>query len=182
MKKLITLLALTGSLFFATTTFATTTAENDQTTTTEAVATSTDQGSNTDANVSGTTANTQNSDTKGSADANKDNANNPNNKGGILGGGIWTQVLFWILLIAVIYFFMIRPASKRRKEAEKFKDSLKKGSKVITAGGIYGIIDEINDTYVLLEISNGVKIKIDKNSIVSFTEAEAQSNESAEKK
>lgn len=95
---------------------------------------------------------------------------------------IWMNVIFWILLIAVIYFFMIRPASKRNKEAQKFKESLKKGSKVITAGGVYGIIDELNDTYVLLEIANGVKIKIDKNSIVSFTEAENQNNDTAEKK
>ena len=90
---------------------------------------------------------------------------------------IWMNVIFWVLLIVVIYFFMIRPASKRNKEAQKFKESLKKGSKVITAGGVYGIIDEINDTYVLLEIANGVKIKIDKNSIVSFTEPQNQSND-----
>ena len=90
---------------------------------------------------------------------------------------IWMNVIFWVLLIAVIYFFMIRPASKRNKEAQKFKESLKNGSKVITAGGVYGIIDEINDTYVLLEIANGVKIKIDKNSIVSFTEPQNQSND-----
>lgn len=96
---------------------------------------------------------------------------------------IWMNVIFWVLLIAVIYFFMIRPASKRNKEAQKFKESLKKGSKVITAGGVYGIIDEINDTFVLLEIANGVKIKIDKNSIVSYTEAESsQNNDTAEKK
>ncbi len=95
---------------------------------------------------------------------------------------IWMNVIFWVLLIAVIYFFMIRPASKRNKEAQKFKESLKKGSKVITAGGVYGIIDEINDTYVLLEIANGVRIKIDKNSIVSYTEADAQNNDTAEKK
>ena len=95
---------------------------------------------------------------------------------------IWMNVIFWVLLIAVIYFFMIRPASKRNKEAQKFKESLKKGSKVITAGGVYGIIDEISDTFVLLEIANGVRIKIDKNSIVSFTEAENQNNDTAEKK
>ena len=104
------------------------------------------------------------------------------------GSNIWMTVIFWVLLIAVIYFFMIRPASKRNKEAQKFKESLKKGSKVITAGGVYGIIDEINDNVVLLEIASGIKIKIGKNSIVSFTEAENQnkddksSNDTAEKK
>jgi len=95
---------------------------------------------------------------------------------------VWMNVIFWVLLIVVIYFFMIRPASKRNKEAQKFKESLKKGSKVITAGGVYGIIDEISDTFVLLEIANGVKIKIDKNSIVGYTDAAAQNNDTAEKK
>lgn len=95
---------------------------------------------------------------------------------------VWIQVAFWVLLIVVIYFFMIRPASKRNKEAQKFKESLKRGSKVITAGGVYGIIDEINDTYVLLEISNGVKIKIDKNYIASYTEAEQQNQNDKDSK
>ncbi|MCF0206893.1 MAG: preprotein translocase subunit YajC, partial [Bacteroidales bacterium] len=58
----------------------------------------------------------------------------------------------------------------------KFKDSLKKGDKVVTAGGIYGIIDEVCDTYVFLEIANGVKIKIDKSSLVASPEAAPQNN------
>lgn len=86
------------------------------------------------------------------------------------GQSVLINILFWVLLIVVFYFFMIRPVRKRNKEAKAFKESLQKGSKVITAGGIYGIIDEIQETYVMLEIANNIKIKVDKNSIAAFTE------------
>lgn len=68
-----------------------------------------------------------------------------------------------ILLVAVFYFFMIRPQQKRSKETKKFRDSLGKGSKVMTAGGIHGTISEINpqNGTVLLEVANGVRIRVE---------------------
>lgn len=68
-----------------------------------------------------------------------------------------------ILLIAVFYFFMIRPQQKRQKETKKFREGLGKGSKVMTAGGIHGIVTEIseNNGTVLLEIANGVRIRVE---------------------
>ena len=76
--------------------------------------------------------------------------------------------LMWIMLIAmfvIMYFFMIRPQNKKQKE------------KVITAGGIHGVIKEINDDHIVLEIASNVKIKIDKNSI--FADASAASQQPA---
>lgn len=76
--------------------------------------------------------------------------------------------MMWIMLIAmfaILYFFMIRPQNKKQKEIAKFRKTLAVGQDVVTAGGIYGTIKEVADAYILLEISNGVKIKIDKNSI-----------------
>lgn len=72
-----------------------------------------------------------------------------------------------ILLIVVFYFFMIRPQQKRQKEIKKFRESLKKGSKVMTAGGIHGTISEISDDKpsVLLEVANGVRIRVEKSMI-----------------
>ena len=70
-----------------------------------------------------------------------------------------------ILLIVVFYFFMIRPQQKRQKETKKFRDSLGKGSKVLTAGGIHGTIVEVNDSTVLLEVANGVRIRVEKSMI-----------------
>ena len=75
---------------------------------------------------------------------------------------------FWIMIlamIAVMYFFMWRPESKRRKQMENFRKGLKKGDKVITAGGIYGTVKEVHDTYLVIEVDNNVSIRIDKNMV-----------------
>ena len=76
--------------------------------------------------------------------------------------------IMWIFLIAmfvIMYFFMIRPQNKKQKEIANFRKSLQVNQKVITAGGIHGVIKEINDNDVILEIASNVKIRIDKNSI-----------------
>lgn len=71
-----------------------------------------------------------------------------------------------ILLIVVFYFFMIRPQQKRQKKINEFRNGLKKGSRVMTAGGIHGTISEISDKpTVLLEIANGVRIRVEKSMI-----------------
>ena len=75
------------------------------------------------------------------------------------------QILMIVVLIAIFYFLMIRPQSKKQKEIKKFRDGLQNGDKVITAGGIHGKIKEINDTYIVLEIAENVKIRIDKGSV-----------------
>ena len=75
------------------------------------------------------------------------------------------QILMIVALIAIFYFFMIRPQNKKQKEIRKFREGIQKGDKVITAGGIYGTVKEISETYFLLEISDGVRIRIDKGSV-----------------
>jgi preprotein translocase subunit YajC len=67
-----------------------------------------------------------------------------------------------LLIIVVFYFFMIRPQMKRQKELKNFRESLKKGDKIITSGGIYGRIVEMQDTTVFIEVDTNVKIKVDK--------------------
>ena len=79
-------------------------------------------------------------------------------------GGM-SSIIMIVVLIAIFYFFMIRPQSQKQKKINAFRSSLKNGDKVMTAGGIYGRIKDIKDNTVLLEIADGVKIKIDKNSI-----------------
>ena len=68
------------------------------------------------------------------------------------------------------YFFMIRPQQKKQKEIQKSREALKTGDKVITAGGIYGKIKEIGDTYMLIEVADGVRIRVDKTSIFASAE------------
>ena len=82
------------------------------------------------------------------------------------GGSQWS---FWIMIIAlfaIMWLFMIRPQRKQQKELEKFRSELKKGDKVITAGGIYGTIGEIEERTVLLKVDGDVKLRVDKSSIV----------------
>jgi preprotein translocase subunit YajC len=67
--------------------------------------------------------------------------------------------------MVVFYFFMIRPQQKKAKDAKKFRESLEKGSKVVTIGGIHGRVVEVNDTTVLLEVDNSVKIRFEKSAI-----------------
>ena len=75
---------------------------------------------------------------------------------------------FWImmgLLMVVFYFFMIRPQQKKAKDARKFRESLQKGSKVITIGGIHGKVVELADKTVLLEVDSGTKLRIERSAI-----------------
>ena len=75
------------------------------------------------------------------------------------------MVVIMIGIFAIMYFFMIRPQNKKQKEIANFRKSLQLNQNVVTAGGIYGCIKGIADTYVVLEIDKNVKILIDKNSI-----------------
>ncbi len=82
--------------------------------------------------------------------------------------------MFWIMMIllfVIMWAFMIRPQRKQQKELEKFRNELKRGDKVVTAGGIYGTVDEIKDRSVLIKVDGDVKHRVDKNSIVrDYTE------------
>ena len=92
---------------------------------------------------------------------------------GAQGGGMM-QIGMIVLLIAVFYFFMIRPQNKKQKEIKKFREGIQKGDKVITAGGIYGTIKEIKETLFVLEIADNVKISIDKGSVYPSIDAAQQ--------
>ena len=79
----------------------------------------------------------------------------------------WSGILMMVVIVAIFYFFMIRPQQKKQKEIQKAREALKAGDKVITAGGIYG---KIKETYMLIEISDGVRIRVDKTSVFASVE------------
>lgn len=81
------------------------------------------------------------------------------------GGGNFSMIIMMVAIFAIMYFFMIRPQQKKQKEIMNFRNNLTIGQEVVTAGGIYGKIKELDVTTVTLEIASGVKIKIDRNSI-----------------
>ncbi len=79
-----------------------------------------------------------------------------------------------VLMIAFVWFIMIRPENKRRKEMNKFREGLKKGDKVVTAGGIYAIVKEIKESTLLIEVDSNVTLRIDKSMVVADSSAIAQ--------
>ena len=78
------------------------------------------------------------------------------------GASGWSSIIMIVALIAIFYFFMIRPQSKKQKEIKKFRDAMKKGDKVTTAGGIHGKIRDSKENVIILQIDDNVKITIDK--------------------
>ena len=78
------------------------------------------------------------------------------------------SLLMIVAIFVVFYFFMIRPQQKRQKEVQKMRDALGKGDKIVTAGGIHGIIREV---------SNGVSLRIDKTSVYVSSEDAAAAAE-----
>jgi preprotein translocase subunit YajC len=82
----------------------------------------------------------------------------------VLGEGGMTIVMFGAMFL-VFYFFMIRPQMKKAKEEKKFREELKKGSRVVTIGGIHGKIAEIKDTTLVIETGDGNKLKIEKTAV-----------------
>ena len=85
----------------------------------------------------------------------------------------WSMWVTLILIFVVMWFFMIRPQRKQQKELEKFRNSLKRGDKVVTIGGIYGVVDEIKERQVIIKVDGDTKLKVDKNSLVKdFTETQ----------
>ena len=75
------------------------------------------------------------------------------------------MLIMMVLLVGVMYFFMIRPQQKKQKELQKAREAMKAGDKVVTAGGIHGRIKEVGDTWLLVEVAEGVKMKFEKTSV-----------------
>lgn len=76
-----------------------------------------------------------------------------------------TSLLMMVAIIAVFYFFMIRPQQKKQKEVQRAREAMKVGDKVVTAGGIHGRIKEVGDSWFLVEVADGVKLKFEKTSV-----------------
>ncbi|MCK4630379.1 MAG: preprotein translocase subunit YajC, partial [Bacteroidales bacterium] len=71
-----------------------------------------------------------------------------------------------ILIIVVFYFFMIRPQVNKQKDLRKYRESLKKGDKIVTTGGIYGKVVDIKDNVVVIDVGEQVRLKVDKSAVL----------------
>ena len=90
------------------------------------------------------------------------------------GGSGMSMIIMMVVIFAIMYFFMIRPQNKKQKEIQNFRNSIAPGQDIVTAGGIYGKVKEVNDAdnTLMVEIASGVKIKISKNSVYAGAPAE----------
>lgn len=88
------------------------------------------------------------------------------------GGGEYQQLIFFVIVFAVFWFFMIRPQVKKQKEDRRFRESLKKGDKVLTNGGIHGKIAEVSESKAKIDIAEGVRISVEKTALNPFGNSE----------
>ena len=96
------------------------------------------------------------------------------------GGGDFTSFLPIIGMIAIFYFFFIRPQQKKQKDTKRYLEEIKKGDQVVTVGGIHGKITELSDTTVLIDVDRGTKLLVEKSSI--SLEASKRLNEKKDEK
>ena len=82
--------------------------------------------------------------------------------------GLLSSLLPFLLIILVFYFLILRPQQKRQKERQRLLDSVKKGDKVITSGGIHGVVEGMEDKTVLVKISDNTKVKIEKSAVTTI--------------
>lgn len=76
-------------------------------------------------------------------------------------------IIMLVIMFAIFYFLLIRPQQKRAKQHKELIDALKVGDSVVTAGGIHGKVSAVQDTVVMLEVATGVKVKVNRSSVVS---------------
>ncbi len=81
----------------------------------------------------------------------------------------WSSMIPLLLIMVVFYFFLIRPQMKRQKDLKNFRESLKKGDHIITAGGIYGKINNISDNVITIDAGNNMLLKVDKSAVMRDT-------------
>lgn len=90
----------------------------------------------------------------------------PETGGGEAQGFDWTIIVFLVLIFGVFYFLMIRPQRKRQKEHETMVRELQKGDNVVTAGGIFGVVDRISEDSVVIKIEGGTTMRVAKGSVM----------------
>ena len=96
-------------------------------------------------------------------------------------GSMLMSVLPFGLIILIFYFFIIRPQNKKQKETEKMLSALKKGDKVVTVGGIHGVISSTKEKTVIVKVDDNAKIEFSRNAITSVIVDKAEKDSKAAK-
>ena len=83
---------------------------------------------------------------------------------------IWPMVIFLVVIFGLLYLVMIRPQRKRQKEHQQLVEELKRGDRVITAGGIYGVVESISEDSVVIKVESGMTMRVAKGSVAGRVE------------
>ena len=98
------------------------------------------------------------------------------------GGGAFATFLPFIAIIAIFYFLIIRPNSKKRKETDKMLSAIKKGDKIVTIGGLYGVIQSVKESTVIIKADENVKLEFSRSAISTVLNPSASREEKVEEK
>ena len=79
-----------------------------------------------------------------------------------------------ILIFVIFYFFMIRPQQRKQKELQKKREALGTNDRIVTIGGLYGVIKDIKETEFVVEIADGVRVRVDKGSVFPAGDSSAR--------
>jgi len=102
---------------------------------------------------------------------------------GAAGGGgtqLVTMLVTFGLIIVVFYFLVIRPQNKKQKDAKKMLESIRKGDRVVTVGGLHGFVESVKDDAVVLKVDENVKLKFNKSAVSTVLERRDDSGDSKE--
>ena len=97
-------------------------------------------------------------------------------------GSMLTTMVPFLLIIVIFYFFLIRPQSKKQKETEKMLNSLKKGDKVITIGGIHGTVSSVKEKTIIVKVDENCKLEFNRSAISSIDVPESEKSKVEEEK
>ena len=89
-------------------------------------------------------------------------------QGGSPESGLFSTLIMFALIIGIFYFLILRPQQKRQKERQKLLDAVKKGDKVITAGGLHGTVAGLDEKTLLIQVADNVKMKFDRSAVATI--------------
>ena len=89
-------------------------------------------------------------------------------------GGGMMNIAMIVLIFVIFYFFMIRPQQRKQKELQKKREALGTNDRIVTSGGLYGVIKDIKETEFVVEIADGVRVHVDKGSVFPAGDSSAR--------
>ena len=89
-------------------------------------------------------------------------------------GSFGSLIVTVVLMIGIFYFFLIRPQNKKQKEMEKMLAALKKGDKVVTIGGIHGVVSSVKEKTIILKVDDNAKLEFNRSAIASVDKPESE--------